>query len=64
MATEQLSEQLKLVMQRQGALENALMQERQARAEAEQRLSAALVKLEVVLTRRWQLGQLERLLPG
>ena len=27
MATEQLSEQLRLVMERQGALENALMQE-------------------------------------
>ena len=35
MATE------RLVMERQGALENALMQERQARAEAEQRLSVA-----------------------
>ena len=42
MSTEQLSEQLGLVMERQGALENALMQERQARAEAEQRLSVAL----------------------
>ena len=42
MATEHLSEQLRLVMERQGALENALMQERQARAEAEQRLSVAL----------------------
>ena len=42
MATEQLSEQLRLVMERQGALENVLMQERQARAEAEQRLSVAL----------------------
>ena len=42
MATEQLSEQLRLVMERQGAMENALMQERQARAEAEQRLSVAL----------------------
>ena len=42
MATEQLSEQLRLVMERQGALENALMLERQARAEAEQRLSVAL----------------------
>ena len=29
-------------MDRQGALENALMQERQVRAEAEQRLSVAL----------------------
>ena len=42
MSSEQLSEQLRLVMDRQGALENALMQERQARAEAEQRLSIAL----------------------
>ena len=42
MATEQLSEQVRLVMERQGALDNALMQERQARAEAEQRLSVAL----------------------
>ena len=41
MSIEQLSEQLGLVMERQGALENALMQERQARAEAEQRLSVA-----------------------
>ena len=31
-----------LVMERQGALENALMQERQVKAEAEQRLSVAL----------------------
>ena len=42
MSTEQLSEQLTLVMERQGALENAFMQERQARAEAEQRLGVAL----------------------
>ena len=42
MSTEQLSEQLRLVMERQGALENALMQQRLARAEAEQRLSVAL----------------------
>ena len=42
MSTEQHSEQLRLVMERQGGLENALMQERQARAEAEQRLSVAL----------------------
>ena len=38
MATELLSEQLRLVMERQGGLEDALMQEAQARAEAEQRL--------------------------
>ena len=31
MATERLSEQRRLVMERKGALENALMQERQAR---------------------------------
>ena len=42
MSTEQLSEQLRLVMERQGALENASMQERQAMAEAGQRLSVAL----------------------
>ena len=42
MSTEQLSEHLGLVMERQGVLENALMQERQAKAEAEQRLSVAL----------------------
>ena len=42
MATEQLSDQLRVVMERQAALENALMQERQARAEAEQRLNVAL----------------------
>ena len=42
MATEQLSDQLRVVMERQAALENALMQERQARAEAEQRLNLAL----------------------
>ena len=42
MATEQFSEQLKLVMERQCALENALMQEPQARTETEQRLSVAL----------------------
>ena len=36
------TDHLRLVMERQGALENALMQERQARAEAEQRLSMAL----------------------
>ena len=45
MSTEELSEQLRLMMERQGALDNALMQERQARAEAEQRLSAALGKV-------------------
>ena len=42
MATEQLSDQLRVVMERQAPLENALMQERQARAEAEQRLNVAL----------------------
>ena len=42
MATERLSEQLRLVMERQGALENDLMQERQARAEAKQGLSVTL----------------------
>ena len=42
MATEQLSDQLRVVMERQAALENALMQERLARAEAEQRLNVAL----------------------
>ena len=42
MATEQLSDQLRMVMERQAALENALMQERQFRAEAEQRLNVAL----------------------
>ena len=42
MANEQLPKQLRLVMERQGALDNALKQERQARAEAGQRLSVAL----------------------
>ena len=42
MTTEQLSDQLRMVMERQAALENALIQERQARAEAEQRLNVAL----------------------
>ena len=42
MATEQFSDQLRVLMERQAALENALMQERQARAEAEQRLNVAL----------------------
>ena len=41
-STEHLSEQLRLVMERRGALENALMLERQARAEAEEPLSVAL----------------------
>ena len=54
MSTEQLSEQLRLVMERQGALENALMQERQARAEAEERLSVALGEMMCCIDTRLQ----------
>ena len=42
MSVEQLSEQLRMVIDRQGALETALIQEQQAGAEAERRLGVAL----------------------
>ena len=54
------SDQLRLVMDRQGALENDLMQERQARAEAERRLSVALGEV----GGRADVAVVERLLPG
>ena len=61
MATEQLSEQLRLVMERQGALENALMQEPQARTEADNGFAVAQGEVGGRADAAWRLRRRERL---